>query len=305
MAYKERKKSEKLHILESLDVRTTLSAEDHSYLLNHERGYGGEGYLDTLTEALTCECLVLNDLTLQEGSNYFQIDALIITPREVHLYEVKNYGGEYIYKEGFFQSVTSGKEFHSPIERLNRHTSFLQSTLESCQMKMPIKPFVAFVDPEFMLYQAPFSQKLLLRSTLPKHFKQLNANSGKLTKKHFSLASQLCELSSQTPPSLQGVPQYEYKDLQKGIICTNCRKFIQVISRKSKTCTCESCGHKESVYKTALRHIQEYKRLFPERKVTISNIYEWCGGVISLRRLRSVLQREYKAESGGKYVHYV
>lgn len=305
MAYKNREKSIKLLILESLDVRTTLSAEDRSYLLNQERGYGGEGFLDTLTEELTSECLVLNDLTLQEGSNYFQIDALIITVHEIHLYEVKNYGGEYIYKEGFFQSIASGKEFHSPIERLNRHTSFLQSTLESCQMKMPVKSFVAFVDPEFMLYQVPYSQKILLRSTLPKHFKQLNSYSGKLMKKHFSLANKLCELSSQTPPSFQGVPQYEYKELKKGIICANCRKFIQVIPHKSKTCICGSCGHKELVCQTTLRHIQEYKRLFPGRKVTVSSIYEWCGGVISLRRLRFVLQREYRAEGGGKYVYYV
>ena len=305
MIYKKREKSDKLLMLEYLKNRIKFSQENYNEYQNQVKGYQGECYLDTLTAGLTCDCLVLNDLPLAIGSTDFQIDALIITAQEILLYEIKNYGGEYMYNDGFLVSTLSGNSFHSPTERINRHTSLLQSLLENHQMKLPIKPFVAFVHPEFMLYDVSNIQKTLVRATLPKHFRNLTARLEPLPPKHFLLAKTLCELSAQTKPYLNGVPEYTYKECKKGIICLEYEQFIPEIEPRSKFCTCKACGHNERVSTLISRHVLEYKRLFPDRKLTTSAIYDWCEGVCAARRIRSVLQKDYKTASTGKGSYYI
>lgn len=305
MIYKKCEKCYKLLVLESLNVQTNLSEEIYNQYLKQIKGYEGECYFDALTEELTCDCLILNDLPLEISSTDFQIDTLIITAREILLYEVKNYGGEYLYKDGFLVSIPSGNSFHSPIERINRHTSLLQSLLESLQMKMPIKSFVAFVHPEFMLYDVLNTQKTLVQATFPKHFRKIDAQLETLSTKHLLLAKKLCDLSSRTKPYLNGLPEYTYDECTKGIICPNCRQFMPEIQYKNKKCRCNTCGYSEKVSATTSRHALEYKRLFPERKLTVSSMYDWCGGVCPVRRIRSVLQSEYKTADVGRAIHYI
>ncbi|MEG0289640.1 MAG: nuclease-related domain-containing protein [Carnobacterium sp.] len=305
MIYKKREKSDKLLMLEYLKNRIKFSQENWNEYQNQVKGYPGECHLDTLTVELTDDCLVLNDLPLAIGSTQFQIDALIITAQEIILYEVKNYGGEYIYKDGFLVSISSGNSFHSPTERINRNTSLLQSLLETLQITMPIRPFVAFVHPEFMLYDVENMQKVLVRATFPKHFRKLTAQLEPLSAKHFLLAKTLCELSAQTKPYLNGVPEYTYEECKKGIICSECERFIPGIKHKNKFYRCKICGHKERVSTIILRHVLEFKCLFPDRKLTVPTIYDWCGGLCSEKRIRSALQKEYVLIDTGRASYYV
>ena len=303
--YKKREKPYKMQVLESLNARINLSEEEYNDYLKQVKGYEGECYFDTLIGDLPSNCLILNDLSLEVSGTEFQIDALIITAREIMLYEVKNYGGEYIYKEGFLVSISSGNSFHSPTDRINRHTSLLQSLLEVHQINLPIQSFVAFVHPEFMLYDVSTMQKTLVRTTLPKHLRKLNARPEVLSPAHFLLAKTLCEISSKAQPYLKGVPEYTYEMCTKGIICSACEKFIPKIEYKCKNCLCKSCGHKELVSDLVSRHVLEYKRLFPDRKLTISTLYDWCGGVCAERRIRLVLQKEYQTANAGRALHYI
>lgn len=305
MLHKKRKKPVKLLVLESLSCRTNLSAEGRDELRRQRIGYEGECRLDTQTGKLTCDCLVLNDLPLIISGTDFQIDALIITAEEIILYEVKNYGGEYIYKEGFFESVTSSTSFHSPTERVNRHTSLLRDILKKLGFELPIQSYVVFIHPEFMLYDGTLYKKVLLQSTLPKHFRKVNACSGIITPQHRQLADKLCEISDQTDSYLKGIPKYTYEECKKGVICGGCGEFIPKIQHKSRYCICAQCGYRESISALIVRHFKEFRLLFPERRATLSAIYEWCGGICSRRRIRLTLQREFTAVSAGKYRHYV
>ena len=150
MLYKKRGKPYKLRVMELLQYRIVLTSEGRKELSNQESGYTGECSLDTMTGELTCDCLVLNDVPLILNGTEFQIDALIITPDEVGLYEVKNYKGEYFYNDGFFEGVHSDLSFHSPTERVNRHTSLLRSLLKKHHFAIPIKQYVVFIHPEFI-----------------------------------------------------------------------------------------------------------------------------------------------------------
>ena len=43
--------------------------------------------------------------------------------------------------------------------------------------------------------------------------------------------------------------------------------------------TCETCGNVENWEVAVLRSVEEFKLLFPGRKITTNRVYEWCGGI--------------------------
>lgn len=51
-----------------------LTEDEKWYYLNQEKGYEGEVQFDLLTEKLQPNCLILNDLQLENNKSSFQID---------------------------------------------------------------------------------------------------------------------------------------------------------------------------------------------------------------------------------------
>ncbi|MFS0864225.1 nuclease-related domain-containing protein [Fredinandcohnia sp. 179-A 10B2 NHS] len=74
-----------------------------------EKGYQGEVLFDQMMQSLSIEHLILNDLLLEVGNTHFQIDSLLIRQNKIHLYDVKNFEGDY-YLEGDKLFTSSGTE---------------------------------------------------------------------------------------------------------------------------------------------------------------------------------------------------
>lgn len=53
---------------------------------------------DSFTENLIENGYIIHDLLLQTNNNTFQIDSTIIKLEEIHLFEIKNYEGDYTIK---------------------------------------------------------------------------------------------------------------------------------------------------------------------------------------------------------------
>jgi len=120
LIYKNREKPESIRTMELLHKHNDLSGKDYSYYLNLKKGYEGEVQFDSIIEKLTCDCLVLNDLLFKENNTVFQIDSLIITGESILMYEVKNYEGQFIYREDSLKVVASNKPILNPMGQLNR-----------------------------------------------------------------------------------------------------------------------------------------------------------------------------------------
>ena len=305
MAYKEREKSYNLLMMESLSIRMELTMKQQYYYQNLLRGYKGERRFDKLTVKLEGNYLVLNDLPLKVDGRYFQIDTLIIGAKSVGVYEVKNYKGEYIFKgEGLYIASTD-KNILSPFNQLERLVTSIRQVLAELGVHLPVSGFVAFVDPDMCLYQAPYRPELLLPGKLEKHLAQVASQGAPLTTKHHDLALKLCERTVLEPP-YKDLPEYTYELLKKGVACAECGSFqVALPSGKSRYCVCEKCGHQESVTKTICRLVDEYRRLFPERMITSTAIYEWCGGLFTKKRIRGVLGKYFRAVGTNRWVKYV
>jgi hypothetical protein len=291
-----------LKILNSLNPRITLSNKDKQQLFSLQKGYEGELMFEKdWLEKLPGECFIINDLLLEYGGNIFQIDSLVITQKNIYLFDVKNYEGDY-YLDGGIWRKRSGAEIKDPIAQLKRCESFLRRLFQGLSINIPIEPFLIFINSEFTLYQAPLDMPLVFHSQLPRFMKNLNISASKLNMSHSKLADQL--IARQLDEAKQArYPSYDYEQLHKEVTCGICRSFMVGSSVNNKL-ICSECGCLESIDSAIMRSVGEFQFLFPERKITTNGVYEWCGGIISKKGIRRILNKNFNLQGYGKYSYF-
>lgn len=300
MFYKQRTKSSELLTLELLDYRLQLPRKDKLHLSNLQKGYEGEILFDSLTKKLQCECLILNDLLLQQNRTTFQIDTLIIMQGKVLLFELKNFEGDFYYETGTFYKKPN-KEITNPLHQMERSESLLRQLILSLGFSPQIDGSVVFVNSKFMLYQAPRNHPIIYPTQITTHLGQLNALQSRLTNRHHKLAEDLVSLHIVDSPFTK-LPEYSFEELKKGVTCAECRSFF--LSIKGRKCICKKCGYEEAVTEAILRSIQEFKMLFPTAKITTNTIYEWCQIIPTKRRISDCLRRSLKTVGVRQWTHY-
>jgi hypothetical protein len=300
MPYKSRNQSSELKVLESLNTRMNLSGKDKQHYFNLKKGYEGEILFDLLTKKLQCECLILNDLLLKLNNSLFQIDTLIITSEIIYLFEVKNFEGDfYCESDRFFKKPNT--EIHNPLTQLSKGESLLRQLLQNLGFNIPICASVVFINPEFTLYQTPLNKPFIFPTQLNTYFKKLHTLPSNLNKKHEILADKLISLHIEDSP-YKLLPPYEYDLLRKGITCRGCTSFS--ISITGKKYVCMECGHEELFEAAVTRSVNEFKLLFPTRKVTTNVIYDWCNVVKSKKSIRRILDKNFTKAGVHQWTFY-
>lgn len=299
---KHRNKPDLLTALKLLDSRVTLPYREKQHLSTLSKGYEGEVIFDSFVKThLTCDALILNDLSLVIGNTPIQIDSLIVTSDSIYLYEIKNYEGNYTNLNGQFRT-DSGQDIVSPAGQLNRTTTVLKKLISQWDHTVSIEPNVVFVNSAFFLYEAKKEDPFIFLPQLISHFNSINRRTDTLSAKTYHIADRLLEESQKELPYQRKLPIYDLKDLKKGLTCSCCGSFD--LENSSKISHCCSCGNTVSLNELILSEIQSFKFLFPEAQLTCNVMYEWCGGSVPKRRIRAILNTEYKMNGFAKSSHY-
>lgn len=301
MLYKSRRKPDRLLLLEHLNKRMRLETKLRHHHYNLKKGYEGEVIFDQLTERISSDCLILNDLLLEFKNTTFQIDSLILTERKIYLFEIKYFEGNYYYENDNFYKQPK-LEINNPLTQLSRSESLLRQLLLYYRSKLTIDASIVFIHPEFMLYQAPQDKPLIFAGQLNQYINTLNNTPSRLTKQHHNLAKQLVTAHLDESPYEQNI-HYSYSDLQKGITCSHCDSFSIKIGRIYGVC--QSCNHRELLSKTILRMTKEFKLLFPEERVTTNSIQDWCKIIPSKKLIRRVLQEHFSMVGVRQWTYYI
>ena len=299
MIAKKRLEPSELLYYKMLDRRKSLPQQLKQQYANLAKGYQGESTFDSMTEELS-NGLILNDLCLQANRSTFQIDALMIFQDEIHLFEIKNFDGDYVYHaDKFYKRPKS--EIVNPIHQLGRTEALLRQALNSLRCNLPIHSSVVFINPQFTMYQTPLDKPFIFPGQIKKHLAKLQAIPSQVTNKHKELAKQL--ISMHVSDSHFRKLSYLSEDrIKKGIICSQCFAFFEKAGKKYLTC--DRCHHKETVDQAVVRAINEYSYLFPNEKVTTNKIYNWCE-IIFYKRIKTVLTDHYKQVGERRWAHYV
>jgi hypothetical protein len=300
MIFKARSETALLKIFRLLNRRMDLSLEQQQYYSNLEKGYEGEVQFDLLTEKLSNDCLILNDLLFEINGSRFQVDTIIIFQDTIYLIDIKYFDGDYLYDGENFQT-TFKKIVKDPLNQLDRSKSLLLQLLQHLRYNLSIEAFVVFNNPDFTLYQAPQNKPIILPTQLNRFMKKLEKKSSKLNDSHIKLAEKLVSLNIvQTPDN--HLPSYSYETVKGGLTCANCHSF-SVYSKKRKL-VCNNCGHEEEITTAVLRNVQEVKLLFPNRKITTKEIYEWCKVIESKKSITRILGNNFKKIGKCKWTSY-
>jgi hypothetical protein len=298
--YKARSESLIVKVLRILNKRMKLTEDDQRYYQNQEKGFQGELQFDVLTEKLKRSCHILNDLQLEHNKSSFQLDSSLIFQETYSIFDVKNFEGKYVYGDEYFKAP-SGRDIQNPLDQLKRGKLLLSNLLQSLGSRLTIEAFVIFINPQFTLYQTPPDLPFILPTKLDSFMKKLDQKPSRLNQSHVNLADKLISLHQTVPPKIQ-LPNYSYETVKKGLTCCNCDSFsVTIVGKKL---ICGKCGGEELVTVAVMRNVEEFKLLFPERKITTNVIHEWCGVVDSKKRISRVLGKNLKITGLGQWAFY-
>lgn len=301
MLLKSRHPSNELQVFRKLSPRKILSEKEKQYFFYLEKGYEGEVQFDQLIEKLEVNWLILNDLLLEQGNSFFQIDSSMITHKKIYLFDVKNFEGEFIVKGDKWESIT-GKEIKNPLHQLSRAEALFNRYLQELGYQYTISAYLIFINPHFTLFQAPYTPNLILPTQLPAFLKRLGSIESNISEKHMVLAKKiLSNLATGLPNPF--IPTYSFEELGKGVVCGYCHSLIQ--ERNNWLITCPTCGGKEYIESAILRNIEDYHFLFPEKKLTTMDVVNWCKVFDSRKAVHRVLTRNYKRVGHGKFSYYI
>ncbi|WP_079509371.1 nuclease-related domain-containing protein [Mesobacillus jeotgali] len=301
MLLKARTEPAELIAMRNLNRRMELPAQEKFRLWTMEKGYTGEVLFDRMTENLSEERYIIDDLLLQVNNSYFQLDKVIIAQDAVYLIDIKYHEGDYYLKEDKLYSLHSQREHKNPIIQLTRSETLFRQLLEKLKMNHLVRASIVFNNPEFTLYQAPMNQPIILPTQIKRFLKELNSTSSKLGESHKKLAQTLLSLHQIKNP-FTTLPEYQYAELEKGMHCRNCGSLNTVIVHYDLVCG--KCGSHERIEQAIVRHIEEIKVLFPEMRITTQTVYEWCNGKISRRTVSRVLKKHYVVVGKTSDRHY-
>jgi hypothetical protein len=290
MLIKTRTVSHELSVMRSLHARMSLLPDDRKRYLKLEKGYQGEVRFDQLTAKLQNDFFVINDLCLEFNNSFFQIDTLIGAQDTIYPFDVKNFEGDYLYESDKFLTIAR-KEVQNPLDQLKRSNILLQQLLRSVGFKLVVEGNIIFINPAFTLYQAPLNAPFVFPTQLDSFMKKLEQSPSKLNDRHLKLGEQLISMHRTKSPYTR-LPPYEYHQLKKGIICSICFSFM--IPCGNNKLICKNCGCVENADAAILRSVEEIRLLFPDIKVTTNLMYEWCGVIGSKKKIRRVLNENYK-----------
>jgi hypothetical protein len=294
---KQRSESKELKVFRALHARIKLSEADRNYYLNLEKGFRGELEFDLLIESLPDEnYIALNDLIYEMNSKVVQIDSMLISNNTVYLFEVKNFEGDfYIEKDRWFSSTDN--EIQNPILQLQRSETLSRRLLKELGFGGIVKPYLIFINPEFHLYNAPREPQIIFPTQLNRFLQELLSKTTKTNSLDSKHSKKLLSIHLKDSPYSR-IPKYTYDQLNKGIYCACCYRFLP------ETLVCSNCGYMDDKTAAIVRNVHEFHLLFPEDRITTKIIWDWCGQICSKKAIRTTLLSTFKMNGYGKSSYF-
>ncbi|RDI48035.1 nuclease-related domain-containing protein [Falsibacillus pallidus] len=300
MFLKQRKIPIELEVYNYLQARTDFSEDENNYYGNLAKGFLGEVQFDEWLQEGSINLLILCDLLFEVTHTTFQIDSLGIAHNKIYLFEIKNYEGDF-YLEADRWYTMGHNEIKSPVLQLKRSESLLRQFLKDIGVMLPIESCIIFMNPEFHLYNSSRELPIVFPSQLNRFKNKLHVLPAVPRTSH-QIAQKIVS-HHMNKSRFTRVPAYQFDQLRKGIVCCNCGSIATRLVHKNAL-GCDDCQSKEEVDAAVLRSVQEFRLLFPERMITTTAIYEWCGMVVSRRAICRILKHHFLLVGKGKSCHY-
>jgi len=281
-----------LEILFYLSGRRALSDNEQLQYKRSRRGFEGEWiFRSYMKEVFGYSQLGLFSLLLPRDGAVFQLDHVMVLPGLVLFHEVKHFSGDVVVdgKRWYVMPGGERKEMNNPFVQARRAESLLRQLLNGLAYDWEVDHRIVFPHEEFALFGARYDWPIVLRSQLGRYLRDLRR---RFIGSDFWACAQLenelrCLQLAESP--YERLPKYDFARLRRGVNCPSCMGMME--AETVRTVKCVSCGRR-LVNQQALKfNARQLKVLFPERELTASLLYDWCGGRFSRYTIRLYLNK--------------
>lgn len=287
--FEQPKKPGSLKVLEVLSQRKHLNDDDQYELYKQRKGYEGEmRFAAYVRDVLPPDAQVVYSILLQQANSYFQIDCMILVRGQILLIDTKNLLGDYVYDQGDFLKIKRDKKINNPLHQLQRCQLLLGEFLERFQSQHKIQSYAVFIHPKFYLYNAPVGNTMIFHPQVERFLEKVKHTITHSPPKNENLPELFSAHHIKKNPQ-DYAPQYEYKELRKGVLCLGCSAKVKAWTRYRLICN--QCGKMESIDSAVLRSALEYALLFPDKRLIPRDFHDWLEGIISVKRTLRILHK--------------
>ncbi|OFO56165.1 nuclease-related domain-containing protein [Nosocomiicoccus sp. HMSC059G07] len=285
--------------LRALKWRLPLDDNSKYYLERLERGFEGENEFSEILASYNT-CTSIHDFTFEIDGSTRQIDTVFLSNNECILFEVKNYIGDFIYKEDEFYVYHNMQKIPSPVRQVDEAWSKFRELLQRIGVRKSVRHYVVFINEEFHLYNAPDHLSIITRAQLRRVLDNLARNRDAVSDTTLQLKEKL--LAHNIKDTRPAHVIYQYDNLKKNVFCFNDGSPLHLSGRNSYTC--EICDFKTSVKEVVLETARDFSVLFPTEKITVPALIDFSGGVLTKHNLQKALNEECVRHNKGRGTYY-
>lgn len=283
----------------ALSRRMALEAEDSRNMKIYENGFFGECLYDKLFDEVGHDNLyIFRDIYLETGKTGAQYDSIIIADDMITVNEIKNYSGEYYYKNGRF--IKNNEVIpDNPFSQADRAVGKLYRICRDAKISADINSKVIFPNDDFKLYSEDDSiwKNIVIRMNLKKYFRQFKDSYN--TEKAERLVSVIRSHISENP---YFIGSSNIGRINKGLYCGKCGDFNLIKTRYHRQCP--GCGTKESNETHMLRVMSDYKYLFYGKGMTRKSVLELIDNEFDKKVVYRAFLKYCEAHKKGNKTYY-
>lgn len=265
---------------------------------------GEQTALNYLKKYGSRDWIVIPNLWMNHFGN-FECDLALFTRYKCYPLEVKNYFGDFIFKEGI-STLENIQLTVNPIFQARKATSNLKEILHRENISVPIEGSLLFtgVDNYVDIQEEVADLNIVTRNQL-RHFvkgilEEEKASVGKAVPwyKIFPL------FEKYERKSHFGAKPYSKEMIRQaltGVSCAKCQRFNLEVNKYKATC---HCGHEEDRTEALLRTINEYGILTFYQPFSVKEILHFCDYKFSRSYLTKIIGQHFKKINKGRYTLY-
>lgn len=295
-----REKPRELLYYEVLSRRADLTRDEQWRMRNLARGFAGEAEYDRLFDAAGHgRLLIYRDLWMKIDKAVLQVDSLIVTDDMLIVNEIKNYSGNYLYRDGrWFQNGRPGGE--DPLAQVSRTAGKLVRMAFHLPYRVAVEKKVVFVNPNLDLEVGSddAAQFAVGRPKLMRYFSDLNQMyAGDAA---YENANALRKFFIDDPMPL---PVTDVGRLRAGNYCYGCGSYELEYSRY--TAICSQCNYEETLERLVVRALIDFTILFPKEKMTKAKMISFTDNQIHEKLLRKALVKYCSKTGSSRSTSYI
>lgn len=292
----------KLLIYDTLSSRKQLTHEESHRYDQLLKGFKGEKKLEKLFyQGNYNKIIPLFSCLYEHDSREFQIDCTLITSDTIYLLEVKNYSGNYSMRNNSIHYLPTNREISNPINQINRTEILFKNMLADMKINMQVRSYIVFVNQNFVLYNASEELPIILPPQIERFFQITNENAYMSTEQTKKIAEKLRQ-GNKNKSIYERRPKYDISECRRGLFCMHCHAGLDRVGRQ--TFKCEQCDKNYHVDEAVLYAVAEFHLLFPDKKIRVEKILDWCGDAVSAKFIGRVLARNLSKVAKSRYTYY-